>query len=271
MEEIPQTTLTQRRNELSSGAKKLTKEKLEHTDSPNDRAAIIRVIIWIAVVVFIGIGSALLFTSLLNKNTNNTQNSGTNPVAQTPDSFTTDNTVTNPVATTPTTPTPTVTPTTTPTPPTAPTPPTTGQTDSMGNTYVTSLDSYETTNRALAAQATGNTINLAKFKYFQSNTEFNYIFYNVTSTVSTIDPAISVYYDASNNLIVQFNNINRDSVTEPGNKTTRTFTGVTGISGDATANTGAISTYKFLMTTKYPAKVTIDKTNSQIIIQVKNK
>ncbi len=303
MSDMPQTTLTQRRNQISGGAKKLTKSRLEPFGAPSsfnasqlegekhetntsgstvDKSAVIKVLIWIVVVVFIGVGAALFVTNMLStqpKKETVTPPVST-PVVQKPEPESTSNDSVTPgdansdndtgelptdgtdgdgVETdtpgTPDEPTPPVTP-----PVTLPT----------GSVTAQQLEVYSAEARSLSAATAGKTLTLSKFRFFDSTSGFNYIFTENKSTTDTIDPDIKVSYEG-NNLVVEFNNVKADNVTGNGGSTSRSFTNVSGISGTETSNKNGVSKYVFKLTSKFEHKIIVDQVTKEIKIQIKNR
>lgn len=257
---MPKTTLTQRRNQISSGAKKLTKDKLDHyeeTDAP-DRSAVIKIVIWILVVVFIGVGAAL-FISNLNSRSNRTN---TTPPANQPDSSPDSFPASLPEDEEPTD-TPVETPTETPAE--APTTP-----PATGDSSWSAIAEYGTQARSVAAKNNDNSFTMNKFRFAGTSSEFNYTFWDLTGRGGELDPGVKAYYE-ENNLIVEISNVYRDNVTGNGGKTNRTFIGVTGISGTETENSNNVSKYKFLMDKQYPYRINLDTEKRELTIQIDNK
>jgi cytoskeletal protein RodZ len=261
MDFTPNTTLTQRRNQISTGGSKiLTKEKLDHTDDPvtyTDRSAVVKIVVWIVVVVFIGVGAALLLTNLVNSGD---QNTATPPAAVTPPA---EEPESNPVTPPSNEEEPNEEPEETP-PPTTPEPTPTPPVASGD------LTQYSTEDRTKTSAATGAHLIFNRFKFFTAATEFNYIFTNVTTVSGAIDPAVKAYYE-DNDLVIEFTNMKTDNVTGNGNSTSRTLNGVANITGTRTENRNGVSKYRFLLTKKLPYRVEVKQDTSEIVIQIDNK
>lgn len=264
MEDLPRTTLTQRRSEVMSGARKLNKEALEHDEMPEpirpsviaNRSAGIKIAIWVAAVVLLGIGSALFLTNLLNRSAQVSPTPSPTPTA-TPASL---------PRVTPT-PEPEITPT--PSASTTPAPTATPVAGADGVVVVEDLAAYATTNRLMRAETEGNNLIFNKLRFFQTATEFNYLFTEVSTATGEIDPQIKVSYE-DNDVVVEFGNMRRDNVTGNENTTSRTFTAIPGITGTETKNASGVSQYRFKMQDNYPVKVLVDASAKEIRIQIDN-
>jgi cytoskeletal protein RodZ len=279
MDQLPKTTLTQKRSQVTGntppvstppvantmnttppvGATKLDKMKLDHSDDMalKDKGAITKIILWIVVVVFVGIGSALLLTNLIGKDANTTATPTSAPVTE----------VTSyPVATLE--PTVTTTVTTTPTVTTTVTPTDEATTGTLKT--VDSLATYSADDRYMPADAPSTkSLILNKFRFKDTTSEFNYTFTEVGSTTTTLDPDVKLYYEGTDLLLV-FTNVSVDRVTGNGNTTTRAFTNVTGITGTETSNKDGVSTYRFKMDKKYQSKLTVTQDTKEILLQIDN-
>ncbi len=280
---MPKTTLTQRRNQISSGAKKLTKEKLDHSDSLiENRGSVIKVVIWILIVVIIGIGAALLLTNVLNDSGDDVvvddeptsypdsylmdddtddlddmsddlddSDDMDDDITDNTDDLTTDDDDTDTTGDTDDSDMDDSDDTTTPT-----------------GTTVNTLEEYSTDPRTLTAGISSDHLTLNKFRYFAMGKEFNYVFEEVGTSSTEIAPEIKAYYDDSNNLIIEIHNLARDYVTGQNNSTSRTITDIPKVTGTSTENDGNMSTYKFLLTEKVPYRVLIDNETNEITIQL---
>ncbi len=280
MDAIPKTTLTQKRSQITSGAKKLKKEKLEHDDQENspDKGAIMKIVIWIVVVVFIGVGAALFLTNILSGNSEeidqpeeiesypvvseeteelytdddldteneedlenedqlDTENENENEEEVLEEDSDNEDDQTEEDTTT----------------------------VAQGN-----LEEYSLTDRVKPSENSGKTLILNKFRYYETNTEFNYIFSEVSSTSSTIDPSIKLYYekDTNDELILEFSNVYRDNVTGNENTTTRSFPDIPGLISTKTENHNGVSKYRFYMSDKYKSRVLIDNNAKTIKLQI---
>lgn len=301
MSDMPQTTLTQRRNQISGGAKKLTKSRLDPFGSTSsfaggqsegektaingtklpvsgvDRGAVIKVLIWIVVVVFIGVGAALFVTNMLSTQpkkgpvTAPVSAPVSSPVAQVPDPESDTDGELDPVDNgTGEQPTDSTdgdgVDTGEPTPPAPQTP----VTPPAGSVTATQFEVYSSEARSLTAATPGRTLTLSKFRFFDSTSGFNYIFTDNKSTTASLDPDIKVSYEG-NDLVVEFNNVKADNVTGNGGSTSRNFTSVSGISGTETSNKNGVSKYVFKSTSKFEHRIIIDQETKEIKIQIKNR
>ncbi len=271
MEELPKTTLTQRRTEVLSGAKKLTKSKLDHEDEHKtpDRSAVIRIAIWIAVVVLIGIGSALFLTQFLNGQNRLPANNSNNQIGtpKKPDSLPVVGQVVEDTDVDPTTPAVS-------TPPNTP-PATVPQTNPAANPLsgsqsLVSLAEYANTDRAASATTAQSTLILNKVKYFETVTEFNYQLFEVKANSGMIDPAISISYEG-NDVIFSFKNVSKDSVIGEEKSFTRAFTNVVGITRLLAENKASVSSFRFTLTKKVPVRVVVDKEAGEVLLQIDNR
>lgn len=264
MNETPTTTLTQRRSQITvDGTKKIMpKEKLNtprvDAGDPAERGSVIRIVLWILVMVFIGVGTALLITNLARNDSKKTENNSNNSTDNTPESF--------PVAEEPNTETPdgedpdAEEPTEEPAEEPA--------TEEPVPTPVTAdITKFDNTDRQRTSSANSNNIILNNFKFYVENGVFNYIFYNVTTTEGAIDPAAKLYYEGDD-LIFEMNNIYRDNVTGQGGTTSRNIAGIAGLTGTQTESRGNVSKYKFLLNSKLKSRMEVDAQKREIRVQI---
>jgi hypothetical protein len=272
MEDTPKTTLTQRRSSISGSAKKLKPEKLgnKETNGPDpEKGSMIKIVAWIMIVVFIGVGTALLATNLLGSEEsedNDTEVAQENepesfPLADEDDELEpieddelidsgedTDEAldVTNEDVEED------------PTPDSEPEPPV--------STTTGDISQFANTDRSIAGSDTNNII-FNRFSFFVEDGVFNYVFENITTTSGSIDPDARLYYEGDD-LVFEINNLSRDNVTGSNNTTSRTIFGVSGLTGTETENEGNVSRYKFLLSDRHDSRLVVSPENNEIRVQI---
>lgn len=274
MEDLPRTTLTQRRTEVLSGSKKLTKSKLEH-DEPSyaptsgEKPAVGKIVVWIVVIVLIGIGSAILVTNLLNNQSTNTKtlvpesspvSTPVTPIAEEPDTEPEDETPVvdpDPEPAQPTTPAPT-----------QPSGPVGGTID--GLTIVDSLSDYSQQPRILNSEVTANNTILNKVRYYETVTEFNYLLSDLKTSSGQLAPKIALFYEG-NDVVLEIRNVSRDNVIGEESSVTNTYNGVVAISSLEASNEGNISRFQFKMSKKVAARVNLDLEKRELLLQIDNR
>ncbi|MFW5702620.1 MAG: hypothetical protein ACOCXP_01495 [Candidatus Dojkabacteria bacterium] len=301
-DDTPKTTLTQRRNQImsekDSGASKLSQDKLPgsattsfsgmntskanpgnakaQTGSKIDRRAMARIVAWILIVAFLGIGSALVVTSLLGSEEEETESTATETENVDLSSTTEEETEAEAELETGTD---------------------TSlneeneeefnagdpgtdldsaeqaeedvETESPDNTTNSEdLSTFSTNDRSRSATRTGNTVALNTFSFEASGGLF-YFQFGASSTGGNLDPAIQLRHDEEKNIVLTFTNVATDAVTGNNNTGGRTVQGINGISGWETENSGNTSTYKFLTTRDdLPSRVVVDEAAGTIRFEV---
>jgi hypothetical protein len=282
MDEMPKTTLTQKRSQMSSGSSKLQKDKLDHSvDVPSEKSKVIRIILWITIIVFVGVAAAILVVQFDNGSLNfggNTETAedqeDTDSEGETVDSLPDAGTETDETDGTETDTDTTEEEVTDVVDENTEDEPEEVVEESVednnsSEVLATNIDEYATTNRARVGGTTNNTI-LNTFAFQETATEFNYRFTDVATSGGTLDPDFSLTYEG-NNLVLTFNNLASDRVTGPNNSTSRQLTSITKIEKTETENTGETSTYTFFMEEKFPARVIFNPDTREILLQIDNR